>query len=179
MNFHTQRIAAFVAAFIAALQAIVLLIMTAHLGYAHAQTTPCASWMSWPVENPVVVQKFDSPAQPWLPGHRGVDVRALPGEPLYAPERGRISFAGKVAGKDVVVISHAYGLRSTFEPATTTLPVGHKVTRGEEFATRSSGISDHCRENCLQWGVKRGKNQYVNPERLTVMTRITLLRPQE
>ncbi|MFC0266102.1 M23 family metallopeptidase [Alloscardovia macacae] len=147
----------------------------------------CMSLMEWPLRgvNPAedIVQPYDAPAQPWLSGHRGVDLRASPGTELIAPATGVISFAGTVGHKDVVVITHPQGWRSTFEPATTTLRRGQRVRRGEVFATRSYGESDHCTDVCVQWGVKvpspsgSGRHPtYLNPQKLTRLKRIVVKR---
>ena len=55
-----------------------------------------------PVPLPTVVRAFDPPDLDWHAGHRGVDLSALPGEPLRAPAHGTVRFAGTVAGKPVV-----------------------------------------------------------------------------
>mgnify|MGYP002228165365 CR=1 FL=1 len=62
--------------------------------------------------------------QPWAPGHRGVDLVAEQGTVILSPQAGTVSFAGKVAGKDVVSVRHRGGVTSTFEPAVTESSVG-------------------------------------------------------
>ena len=133
----------------------------------------CRAALAWPVAEPVsVTRSFDGPAQPWLPGHRGIDVRASPGEQLLAPGDGVISFAGVVAGKQVVSI-RCRKLTLTFEPAVTNLGVGAQVKRGEPFATVGEK-SDHCDGSCVHWGVKRDKKSYLNPQDLVSLRRIAL-----
>ena len=133
----------------------------------------CRAALAWPVAEPVsVTRSFDGPAQPWLPGHRGIDVRASPGEQLLAPGDGVISFAGVVAGKQVVSI-RCRKLTLTFEPAVTDLGVGAQVKRGEPFATVGEK-SDHCDGSCVHWGVKRDKKSYLNPQDLVSLRRIAL-----
>ena len=107
-----------------------------------------------------------------MAGHRGVDLAASTGTPLFAPADGVISFAGKVAGKSVVTIRHGE-LTSTFEPAVTKFSVGVFVKRGQNFAHVEGG-SDHCGTTCVQWGLKRKNRTYANPERMTVKRRIVL-----
>ncbi|WP_018143638.1 M23 family metallopeptidase [Alloscardovia criceti] len=131
--------------------------------------------MQWPVRPAELLQDFDAPAQVWLPGHRGVDVDADSGMLIFAPQGGTIVFSGRVAHKDVVVIEHAHGWRSTFEPAITTLSVGTKVQRGQSIAQISDGGSDHCQDACLHWGVKIDKKRYLNPRLLTEVRPITIL----
>ena len=78
----------------------------------------------WPLEGtPTVEHAFDPPDQPWLPGHRGVDLEARPGQRVLAPADGRVVFVGTVGGKPVVVIDHG-GVRSTFEPVEASVRVG-------------------------------------------------------
>jgi len=81
-----------------------------------------------------VLRPFEPPAARWSAGHRGVDLAAGPGEPVRSPADGTVAFAGRVAGKPVVVVAHAGGLRSTFEPATATAPRGAGVRAGEMVA---------------------------------------------
>ena len=47
-----------------------------------------------PVTPVTVVRPFDPPAQRWLPGHRGVDLRTTVGARVRAAGAGRVAFAG-------------------------------------------------------------------------------------
>ena len=144
----------------------------------HTQTQ-CVKLMDWPVRHPEVLQDFDAPDKPWLAGHRGVDLASHEGDELIAPAAGYISFAGKVAGKDVVVITHPQGFRSTFEPAQAVARQGQALKRGEVFALRSSGESNHCEDTCIHWGVKISKQRYLNPQRMIEASPIIILHPRE
>ena len=135
--------------------------------------TGCKAMMAWPVERPAVSSPFDEPEQKWLAGHRGIDLEAGTGTELTAPADGTVSFAGKVGGKSVVSLIHGNGMTSSFEPATTDLNVGASVRRGEPFA-RSDGKSDHCDGVCVHWGVRRAKDDYLDPQRLVSRRRIAL-----
>ena len=85
-------------------------------GTALAPGTAVSRWV-WPIEpNHVVVHGFDPPATRWSSGHRGVDIAAAVGTSVLAPTDGQVSFVGMVAGRPVLVLTHAGGLRSTFEP---------------------------------------------------------------
>ncbi|MFI2104795.1 murein hydrolase activator EnvC family protein [Isoptericola sp. NPDC019693] len=109
-----------------------------------------------------VVHPFDPPAEEWGAGHRGVDLAATTGEPVRAPAPGVVSFAGQVAGKPVVVVAHADGLRSTFEPVTASRGRGDAVAAGDVVGTLAAG-SGHCAPaGCLHWGVLRGE-VYLDP----------------
>ncbi|PST47736.1 peptidase M23 [Bifidobacterium callitrichos] len=133
----------------------------------------CRVGLAWPLDEPVVAESFDGPAKPWLPGHRGVDLEAEEGEDIVAPGEGVISFAGEVAGKQVVSIRTDEGLTFTFEPAVTDLPRGTRVIRGERFGEVATG-SDHCVGSCLHWGVRRGDRVYIDPTAMTGGRRIGL-----
>ena len=92
-----------------------------------------------------------------------------------APADGIVSFAGQVAGKSVVSIQHA-GLVSSFEPAQTDLRAGAVLRRGEVFGI-VQGLSDHCGDSCVHWGVRRGVNEYLDPARLVGDATIVLKTP--
>lgn len=114
----------------------------------------------WPLDGtPTVEHGFDPPDQPWLPGHRGVDLEARPGQRVLAPADGRVVFVGRVGGKPVVVVDHG-GVRSTFEPVEATVRVGQRVRQGQ--AIGRVGREAHCHDRCLHWGLKRGK-AYLDP----------------
>ncbi|MBW3092304.1 M23 family metallopeptidase [Bifidobacterium sp. 82T10] len=146
--------------------------VAAYADDAAAAEAGCTADMVWPVRDTVVTATFDGPTQPWLPGHRGVDLAAGPGTELLAPADGVIAFAGKVGGKSVVSIRHGT-LTSTFEPAVTDLRVGAPVARGEPFG-ETGGVSDHCGDSCVHWGVKRGSDAYEDPQSKTSARKIAL-----
>ncbi|MGF0116340.1 murein hydrolase activator EnvC family protein [Promicromonospora sp. Marseille-Q5078] len=109
-----------------------------------------------------VVHPFDPPAENWLAGHRGVDLASGPGEQVRSPAAGTVSFAGQVAGKPVVVVTHADGLRSTFEPVTAAVGRGDAVGPGDVVGALA-GTPGHCAPaGCLHWGVLRG-DVYLDP----------------
>lgn len=107
-----------------------------------------------------VVRRFDPPAERWLAGHRGVDLAAPPGTAVLAPADGVVTFAGEVAGKPVVVVSHG-AERSTLEPVEGTVPVGTRVAAGEQVGQLVAGHACPA-EACLHWGVRRG-DEYLDP----------------
>lgn len=121
-------------------------------GTALAPGTAVSRWV-WPIEpNHVVVHGFDPPATRWSSGHRGVDIAAAVGTSVLAPTDGQVSFVGMVAGRPVLVLTHAGGLRSTFEPVSTTAAVGQLVRRGEAVGTVAA-YPGHCAPaSCLHWG---------------------------
>src|SRR5918995_1868736 len=61
----------------------------------------------WPVDGtPRIVRRFDPPPEPWLAGHRGVDLAATAGTIVRAAADGRVLFAGPVGGRGVVSVIH-------------------------------------------------------------------------
>ena len=114
----------------------------------------------WPLDGtPTVGHAFDPPDQPWLPGHRGVDLEARPGQRVLAPVDGRVVFVGRVGGKPVVVVDHG-GVRSTLEPVEASVRVGQQVRQGQVVGR--VGREAHCQDRCLHWGLKRGET-YLDP----------------
>ncbi len=113
-----------------------------------------------------VLAPFDPPLQSWLPGHRGVDLAATAGEPVLAPAPGVVTFAGPVAGRDVVVVTHDDGLRTSLEPVTGTVPRGTRVAPEDVVGTvqgsDGGAVASHCAGGCVHWGVRRGE-RYVDP----------------
>jgi murein DD-endopeptidase MepM/ murein hydrolase activator NlpD len=127
-----------------------------------ASRTAAGRW-AWPLDpRPEVVRPFERPDQPWLPGHRGVDLAASVGQSVRAPSAGRISWTGVVAGRAVVVVMHEGGLRSTFEPVASAPPLGTPVARGDIVGAVTS-TTGHCApRTCLHWGVLRDET-YLDP----------------
>ena len=127
-----------------------------------------------PVEPGVLVAGFDPPALAWLPGHRGVDLAARTGEVVRAPADGVVTFAGPVAGRGVLVVTHDDGLRTSLEPVEPTVPRGTRVVAGDPVATLSAEAGHCAPEACLHWGVRVG-DAYVDPLTFLERPRIILL----
>ncbi|MDM7990409.1 M23 family metallopeptidase [Arthrobacter sp. zg-Y877] len=126
-------------------------------GTAAAYSPP---W-DWPLDPaPTRIRYFDPPAQPWLAGHRGVDLAASSGMEILAPADGLVVFAGRVVDRPVLTIDHGGGLKSSFEPVEASVPVGTEVTKGTAIGSVGSGA--HCSLACLHWGV-RLNGDYVDP----------------
>jgi murein DD-endopeptidase MepM/ murein hydrolase activator NlpD len=131
---------------------------------------------AWPlVPRPAVVRAFDPPERPWLSGHRGVDLRAIPGQDVLSPAGGTVAFAGWVVDRPVLTIDHGNGLRSSFEPVDSGLAQGAAIAAGEAVG-RIASTPLHCPEGCLHWGV-RDMGDYVDPLRLVADTRPSILLP--
>ncbi|MFJ4650312.1 M23 family metallopeptidase [Nocardia sp. NPDC088792] len=117
----------------------------------------------WPLQpRPAVVRAFDNPDHDWLPGHRGVDLAATPKQSVLSAGDGIVVYAGTVAGKPVVSVDHAGGLRTTYEPVTASIPLGRRVNRGEPLGTLEPGHPGCPAPACLHWGLRRGR-EYLNP----------------
>jgi murein DD-endopeptidase MepM/ murein hydrolase activator NlpD len=143
----------------------------AGLGLASGQDGSPA-WR-WPLDGaPAVVRGFDPPPAPWLPGHRGVDLAGATGSVVRAAGRGTVSFAGFLAGRGVVVVSHPDGLRTTYEPVLASARTGQRVRAGDVIGRLAAGHPNCPRPACLHWGLRRG-GAYLNPL-LLVMTVVRL-----
>ena len=121
---------------------------------------------TWPTGGPpAVLAGFDPPAVVWGSGHRGVDLALTAGSPVLAAGDGTVVFAGMVAGRPVVSIDHADGIRTTYEPVEAVVGAGDAVGRGQVIGTlvaghRADGV------DALHWGARTGPKTYVNPLRL-------------
>jgi murein DD-endopeptidase MepM/ murein hydrolase activator NlpD len=127
----------------------------------------------WPLEEVRVTRRFDPPPQPWLPGHRGVDLAGHPGDTVASAAAGRISFAGTVAGRGVVSIVHPDGIKTTYEPVTPAVTTGTAVSRGTAVATLEPGHDGCPASACLHWGAMRGET-YIDPLTLLGLGKIRL-----
>lgn len=98
---------------------------------------------SWPVPPPrEVARGFEAPVAQWSPGHRGVDLLAVPGTVVVAPETGVVHFAGVVVDRPVLSLEHAGGVLSSFEPVEATVSRGDRVQRGEPIGVLVDGHGD-------------------------------------
>jgi len=119
-----------------------------------------------------VVRGFDPPDQPWLAGHRGVDIAGTTGQTVVAAMDGAVSFAGMVAGRPVVSIRHGT-LTTTYEPVQPIVSAGETVRAGQPIGTLLAGHP--CGgEACLHWGLKEG-DTYRDPLSLLGGGRIRLI----
>jgi hypothetical protein len=123
---------------------------------------PSPRW-SWPLSPvPAVVGAFDPPERKWLPGHRGVDLAASPGQPVLSPADGVVTFSGRVVHRGVITVTARSGERISFEPVVDQLPRGRPVLAGQEIARRDPDLSHEPCGSCLHWGVRKGE-RYLHP----------------
>lgn len=130
----------------------------------------------WPLAGtPHVDRAFEPPVTDYGPGHRGVDLRASVGSPVLAAGAGWVSYAGLLAGRGVLAVTHPGGLRTTYEPVVASVSVGDQVAQGEVLGTLSTGHAS-CRAGttCLHWGLRRG-DAYLDPLALVVAGPVRLL----
>lgn len=127
----------------------------------------------WPLDGPIT-HRFEPPPEPWLPGHRGVDLAGEPGVLVRAAGPGSVRFAGPVAGRAVVSIQHPDGLRTTYEPVHPLVTPGQRVRAGDVIGRLASGHVGCPTTACLHWGLRRGES-YLDPLLLFGTPRVRLL----
>ena len=132
-----------------------------------------AQWRS-PVGGLDLLTRFDPPPQPWLPGHRGVDLAASQGLAITAAGAGTVVFADDLAGRGVVSIVHANGLRTTYEPVEPLVAAGDAVAAGETIGHLLPGHASCPGTTCLHLGLKRGP-LYLDPMLLFGSGKVRLL----
>ncbi|MEU4655571.1 peptidoglycan DD-metalloendopeptidase family protein [Streptomyces sp. NPDC023723] len=121
---------------------------------------------TWPTGGrPAVLRGWSPPATPYGPGHRGVDLAAAPGAAVRAVAAGRVTFAGRVAGRGVVSVelpgTGTPPLRTTYEPVRASVAKGDEVAAGDPVGTVETPGA-HCPAGCLHWGLRRA-GTYLNP----------------
>ena len=135
---------------------ILVAIAPAHGG---AATDPIGRWPLSP--QPQVLTTFDPPESEFGAGHRGIDLAGSGGQAVLSSLPGQVSFAGVIAGRGVVVVTHG-GTRTTYEPVSAGVSVGATVTAGQPLGTLQL-IGSHCFPRaCLHWGWLRG-DVYLDP----------------
>ena len=132
---------------------------------ALAAPTPPPDVSAGPWARPVdgaVTRPFDPPPHRYGPGHRGADLAGAPGTPVLAAGDGVVVFTGMVAGRPVVSVDHAGGLRTTYEPVDAVVGAGRPVARGTVLGTLVGGHAGCPVAACLHWGLRRGE-VYLDP----------------
>ncbi len=109
-----------------------------------------------------VVRGFEPPPAPYAAGHRGVDVVTVAGQAVVAAGAGRVTFAGAVAGRGVVVIAHADGVSTEYEPVAPAVGRGVTVRAGQVIGTIAGAHGSCAPGRCLHWGARRG-GVYFDP----------------
>ncbi|MBV1848629.1 M23 family metallopeptidase [Catellatospora tritici] len=157
--------------------------LPAHPVLAFRTAVPAAAWAAvarldswrWPLDGtPRPVRRFDPPPQPWLPGHRGVDLAAEPGTPVLAAGAGVVRYAGTLAGRGVVSVAHPDGLITTYEPVQASVQPGEQVDAGTVLGALTPGHPGCPVAACLHWGLRRGA-AYLDPLAVLGLARVRLL----
>ena len=122
---------------------------------------------------PEVIERFDPPDSPYGAGHRGVDLLGHLGQTVHASLGGTVTYAGMLAGRGVVVVSHGT-TRTTYEPVAASVAIGTLVATGSPIGTLEAAGS-HCPpQACLHWGWIAG-DTYLDPLRLVGLGPVRLL----
>lgn len=108
-----------------------------------------------------VIRGFEPPPGPYAQGHRGVDIAALPGDPVTAPISGVVTFVGRVNDRGIVSITVGNQVVSV-EPVVGTAAVGDIVGAGDPIGIVGTG--GHCSLRCVHIGIRVNGN-YVDPLR--------------
>lgn len=115
-----------------------------------------------PIRNGHVIVSFSMTDQ-YGPGHRGIDLAAMPGQAVHAVAAGTVVWAGNVAGRPTISVEHR-GVKSTYEPVRTSVRIGDSVAQGEILGTVQAG-HDSCAQTCLHLG-RIESGTYLDPEAL-------------
>jgi murein DD-endopeptidase MepM/ murein hydrolase activator NlpD len=124
---------------------------------------------------PVVLTPFAPPANRFGAGHRGVDLAAPEGSAVVAAGPGVVVFAGPLAGRGVVSIEHAGGLRTTYEPVTAAVATGAAVSAGQPIGVLEADHPGCAPASCLHWGARLPDRVYLDPMALLQPWRVRLL----
>lgn len=147
---------------------------TTRMAPARGTTVAEAPVLGDPAVAPVggaVHRAFEQPDGPYGRGHRGVDLRVRPSEPVRAALPGTIRFAGRVAGERWVTVTHADGLETTYGGVTATVAVGQRVALGQLLGHMRAG------RRHLDWGA-RLRGGYIDPMGLLAGWRVRLVAPR-
>ena len=118
-----------------------------------------------------VLRGFEAPEHKWSSGHRGVDMALAVGSPVVAAEDGVVAFVGTVAGKPVVSITHADGVRTTYQPVHGAVKQGQEVREGQVIGRLGNPVDGY---PGLHWGALIAKDTYIDPLTLLDMPVIRL-----
>lgn len=86
-----------------------------------------------------------------------------------------MSFVGVVVDREVLTVDHGEGHKSSFEPVSSSVRVGDRVTQGQviaNVATPGHGPGG----DAVHWGV-RENGEYVNPLQFVADLRPSVLLP--
>ena len=104
-----------------------------------------------------------------------MDLAAPPGAPIVAAGAGVVVFAGPLAGRGVVSIEHAGGLRTTYEPVTAIGRRRQLRRPGQPIGALEPGHAGCAPASCLHWGARLPDRVYLDPMSLLGPWRVRLL----
>jgi murein DD-endopeptidase MepM/ murein hydrolase activator NlpD len=152
-----------------------------HASQTHAWAPPLASGFSG------LQLGFERPHNRFAPGHRGVDLSAPVGTPVYAVGPGVVTFTGEVARVPIITITHerthATTVRSSYLPVDSLVRVGDEVVTGQRIG-QVSARGKHCPVSCLHLGLRQTlweqpdstTDPYLDP--IAWIQRIPVLKPE-
>ena len=146
---------------------------------AHAGRVSPREGFAWPLSpRPAVFRRFEQPQNQWSRGHRGLDLLAAVGQPVLSAGDGVVAFSGRIAGRGVIVVRHAGGLRTTYDAVDERLASGAAVHLGDLIGVVSP-VPGHCAPlTCLHWGAiadRADQQSYRDPLSLLGLGRPILL----
>ncbi|MFC4039020.1 peptidoglycan DD-metalloendopeptidase family protein [Dactylosporangium siamense] len=155
--------------------ALVLVALSFSLPSMPRHLAPVRSGFTWPLDPPVTVtRRFEPPPDPYKAGHRGADLLGVAGARVRSAGTGVVAFAGLVAGRPVVSVSHPGGLRTTYEPVDAVVRAGTVVGAGTPLGVLRAGHAGCPAPACLHWGLRAG-DVYLDPLSLLRRGRVRLL----
>lgn len=94
--------------------------------------------------------------------HGGIDIAAPAGQPVYAPQAGRVAYSGPYGGYgNVVVLEHGDGLYTLYAHNSRLLVRADQVVFAGEMISRV-GVTGHANGPHLHFEVRRG-GRYISP----------------
>lgn len=119
-----------------------------------------------PVIPMIVTRYMKLPKTQWGAGHRGIDLRVIPGEPILAPAAGILVQGGLIGGEGYLSVQ-AGTVRYTFTPVAPLpeeewLLPGEPVLPGEPLAMAVGFGHKGCFAACVHFGVI-GPTGYLDP----------------
>ena len=143
---------------------------------AGAARAPSATGFVLPVPPPpIVLTAFAPPANRYGAGHRGADLAVAVGSEIRSAGTGVVVFAADLAGRGVVSIEHAGGLRTTYEPVAASVAAGAAVSAGQVIGVLQSGHPGCAPADCLHWGARLPDRVYLDPMSLLTGWEVRLL----
>ena len=124
---------------------------------------------------PIVLTAFVPPANRYGAGHRGVDLAVPAGSEIRSAGTGIVIFAADLAGRGVVSVEHAGGLRTTYEPVTASVAAGAAVSAGDVVGVLQAGHPGCSPADCLHWGARLPDRVYLDPMSLLTGWEVRLL----